>query len=149
MVVRGGIVQAIDNCSGHYMPNWKNLFQAVEIFDRHRVFESNATVGYVLDADCTMFFSVLDFLRLGRLDFAPAAVVKTLCGYQQTYRDKPPMHPSKTQSIPRQLLSGWHSRDGNKYDIFVKRALPKFVEWRPGRLSVEAQAEANLEPKAS
>jgi hypothetical protein len=124
VVVRQGKVHMIDNCSGHYLPNWLNLFQAVSILNRQNVFDPDAMVGLVVSSDSTMFFPVADYIRLGKLGFPYGETRKVVSTYQRKYDGKLPVHYSKLRHVPEARQVGWHNGRNSAWDRFFETFYP-------------------------
>jgi hypothetical protein len=110
VVAVDGKVQAIDNRSGHYAPNWKCLFQAVKILNEKKVFDKEAIVGVVAGTYFEMFFPVPDFLHLATKGFGYKAVKYYVDRYHKKYGDHVPVPTSKRKFIPDRLASNWAKR---------------------------------------
>lgn len=124
MVVQEGRVLAIDNRSGHYMPNWENLYQTLQLLSGMDVLVHRSVIGLAVTAESTMFFDFDDFMHLGRLGFPFEETCRVVRHYQRTYNALPVPH-SKLQFIPAQLKRGWHDRPGNMWDLFLTSFFPK------------------------
>jgi hypothetical protein len=112
-----GKVHAIDNRSGHYRPNCHNLFQAVSLLERKGVFDSEAIVGLVVEMSYTMFFTVNDYLALGKTGFRPEEVRKVVLNYRVQHGGKIPVPGSKLEFIPDGQKGSWSEKD---YDLFLQ-----------------------------
>ncbi len=124
IVAVAGEIQAIDNRSGHYLPNWKNLLQAVKLLADARVLASEAVIGLVCSNDSTMYFTVPDYIRLGNAGFPYTATFNVVSGYQRRSKYDIPVPPSKLRYIPGPGRKNWNNAAGNKWDLFFRDFYP-------------------------
>jgi hypothetical protein len=129
LVAKDGKIQAIDNRSGHYIPTWRNLLQAVKLLQKEGVFDREAVVALVCghSGEGLMFFSVNDFVALGNADFSFGDTVAVVRGYQRVYGGQIPVPAGKLEYIPGNLRKGWTSleirrgaAEKNRWDTFLQ-----------------------------
>jgi hypothetical protein len=120
LVVKTGKVLIVDNYSGHYEPNWKNLYQMVSLLASKGVLDSSAVISMVVDPSTHMFFAIEDFLRLGSKGFLPEDVADVVRSYHRKYQGKVPVPSGKLQFIPEARTNGWSDENGRAWHQFLK-----------------------------
>jgi hypothetical protein len=118
IVAKDGKIQAIDNRSGHYQPNWRNLLQAVQILQNHQVFDREAIVGLVSPSGSVMFFTVDDCIELGNNNFSFEKTALFVRHYKNRYNGNIPVPASRLKYIPERLKIGWNREENNRWDEF-------------------------------
>jgi hypothetical protein len=128
LVASDGLIEAIDNRSGHYRPGWKILLQAVELLANEGVFAREAIVALVANPVSTMFFTVRDFIQLARREFPFPETTKVVRGYQERYQNRIPVPASRMTCIADVTLRRWPKgpkadpvKDpDNQWDLFFR-----------------------------
>jgi hypothetical protein len=90
---------------------------------------SEAVIGLVCirpDAkeDSTMYFSVADYIRLGKVDFAYSPTLNVIRSYQRRYKHGIPVPAAKLQYIPAPGRKNWNNASGNRWDRFLRDFYP-------------------------